>query len=96
MVPPFGGSSTALKFLDGHLNKGIHSFIHLSTYNVPTNDIESGKICHTCRSSYPLNYSKACNFQESMTKNKTQSILYLTFFYPQNNCRIPITVYISA
>ena len=28
MVSPFGGSSTALKFLVGHLNKGIHSFIH--------------------------------------------------------------------
>ena len=99
MVSPFGGSSTALKFLVGHLNKGIHSFIHSFVnikINVPTNHIESGKICHTCRSSYPLNYSKACNFQESMTKNKTQSIIYLTFFYPQNNCRIPITVYISA
>ena len=86
MVSPFGGSSTALKFLvAGHLNKGIHSFIHSFVnikINVPTNHIESGKICHTCRSSYPLNYSKACNFQESMTKNKTQSILYLTFFLP--------------
>lgn len=95
MVSPFGGSSTALKFLVGHLNKGIHSFIHSFVnikINVPTNHIESGKICHTCRSSYPLNYSKACNFQESMTKNKTQSILYLTFFLPTeqlphtNNC----------
>ena len=28
MVSPFGGSSTAFKFLVGHLNKGIHSFIH--------------------------------------------------------------------
>ena len=28
MVSPFGGSSTALKFLVGHSNKGIHSFIH--------------------------------------------------------------------
>ena len=28
MVSPFGGSSTALKFLVGHLNKGIHSFIY--------------------------------------------------------------------
>ena len=50
MVSPFGGSSTALKFLVGHLNKGIHSFIHSFVnikINVPTNHIESGKICHT-------------------------------------------------
>ena len=33
MVSPFGGSSTALKFLVGHLNKGIHSFIHSFIYS---------------------------------------------------------------
>ena len=33
MVSPFGGSSTALKFLVGHLNTGIHSFIHSFIYS---------------------------------------------------------------